>query len=304
MAMLLTICLVGGFLYACPSPSVVSAPVVIEYELLSVVRSNGAGFAKVIHVSDGQMVEKGDLLVTLENPELHQELNSLLVDIDISRLRTNSLFTQEKISEVQLEKEALASLLKRKTELERRIADLIIVAPQSGQVLARDLHISTGKHFTPGTEILSIGQPGEIQAVALTRQTDIDWVTANPDAEVDLLIWGRHKDSLIPGKITLVNPRARDDLPHEAFSASVGGPLAVVPRTQVEGDNDTEEQDMMLTQPRVPVEIALTEFDRASLLPGQTGQLIVRARDQNIGTYLANNLVRFIRENNVRSHGL
>ena len=304
MAMLLTVCLVGGFLYACPSPSVVSAPVVIEYELLSVVRSNGAGFAKVIHVSDGQMVEKGDLLVTLENPELHQELNSLLVDIDISKLRTNSLFTQEKISEVQLEKEALASLLKRKTELERRIADLIIVAPQSGQVLARDLHISTGKHFTPGTEILSIGQPGEIQAVALTRQTDIDWVTANPDAEVDLLIWGRHKDSLIPGKITLVNPRARDDLPHEAFSASVGGPLAVVPRTQVEGDNDTEEQDMMLTQPRVPVEIALTEFDRASLLPGQTGQLIVRARDQNIGTYLANNLVRFIRENNVRSHGL
>ena len=153
---------------------------------------------------------------------------------------------------------------------------------------------------------LSIGQPGEIQALALTRQIDIDWVTANPEAEVDLLIWGRDKDTLIPGKISLVNPRARDDLPDEAFAATVGGPLAVVPRNQVEdGGSDTEEeQDLMLTQPRVPVEISLADADRATLLPGQTGQLIVRARNENIGTYLANNLIRFIRENNVRSHGL
>ena len=304
MAMLITACLVGGFLYACPSPSVVSAPIVIEYELLSVVRSNASGFAKSIHVVDGQMVQEGDLLVTLENPELEQELKSLLLDIEISKLRTNSLYNQEKISEVQLERESLISLIKRKTELEQQVADLIIYAPQTGQVLARDLHVSAGRHFTPGTEILSIGQPGEIQAVALTRQTDMDWVSTNPEAEVDLLIWGRHKDTLIPGKISLINPRARDDLPHEAFSASVGGPLAVVPRQQVQGNNGEDEQDMMLTQPRVPVEIALTEDDRANLLPGQTGQLIVRARDENMGTYLANNLIRFVRNNNLRSHGL
>ena len=170
-------------------------------------------------------------------------------------------------------------------------------------MLARDLQVTSGKHLTPGTEILSIGEPGEIQAVALTRQTDMDWVSANPEAEVDLLIWGRDKDSLIPGKISLINPRARDDLPHEAFSASVGGPLAVVPRQQVEGKSE-DDQDVMLTQPRVSVEIALTEEDRANLLPGQTGQLVIRARDENMGTYLANNLIRFVRKNNVRSHGL
>ena len=291
-------------LYACPSPSVVSAPVVIEYESFSVVRSNGAGFAKSIHVVDGQLVEKGDLLVTLENPELQQELNSLAIDIEISKLRINSLFNQNKISQVQIEQESLVSQIKRKEELEQRVDDLVILAPQSGQVLARDLHVSTGSHFTPGTEILSIGQPGEIQAVALTQQNDIEWVTANPEAEVELLIWGRHEDCIIPGKISLINPRARDDLPHEAFAATVGGPLAVVPRNQVEDADGEEEQELMLTQPRVPVEIALTEVDRGSLLPGQTGQLIVRARNESFGTYLANNFVRFIRENNIRSHGL
>ena len=303
MAMLITACLIGGFLYGCPSPSVVSAPIVIEYELLSVVRSNAAGFVKTIHVVDGQMVEEGDLLVTLENPELEQELSSLLIDIEISKLRTNTLYNEEKIGEVQLEKEALISLINRKVELEQQVDDLVIYAPQAGEVLARDLDVTTGKHLTRGTEILSIGEPGEIQAVALTRQTDMDWVSANPEAEVDLLIWGRDKDSLIPGRISLINPRARDDLPHEAFSASVGGPLAVVPRQQVEGKSE-DDQDVMLTQPRVSVEIALTEEDRANLLPGQTGQLVIRARDENMGTYLANNLIRFVRNNNARSHGL
>ena len=60
----------------------------------------------------------------------------------------------------------------------------------------------------------------------------------------------------------------------------------------------------MLTQPRVPVEIALEDEDRKNLVAGQTGQLIVRSREQNMGSYLTQNLIRFIRENNFRTHGL
>ena len=61
---------------------------------------------------------------------------------------------------------------------------------------------------------------------------------------------------------------------------------------------------MMLSQPRVPVEIELEPYDRETLVAGQTGQLVVRSREQNMGGYLANNLIRFIRENNFRTHGL
>lgn len=302
-AVALTVLIVGSFLYACPSPSVVSAPIVIEYEPLAVVRANGAGFANKIHVIDGQMVKQGDPLMTLVNPELQHELSSLKIDIQISKLRVNTLFNQGEINQVQMEEESLASLNRKREELEQRIAELEIVAPQDGQVIARELHIQEGKHFQPGSEILSIGQPGNIQAIALTKQTDVDWVNADPEAQVELLIWGRDKNSLIEGNISHVNPRARDDLPHEAFAASVGGPLAVVPRNQVEGAN-SQDQEMMLTEPRVPIEIALSESDRELLLPGQTGQLIIRSRNQSMGKYLANNLVRFVRENNFRTHGL
>lgn len=300
----LTVLLVGSFLYFCPSPSVVSAPIVIDYEPMSIVRANSSGFAKQIHVTDGQYVNQGDLLVTLHNPELDHELKSLLIDIQVSKLRANTLFNEGQISQYQLEQDLLKSMEKRRSEMESRLADLKIYAPQSGSVLARDLDSFSGKHFTPGNEILSIAQRDEIHAIALTRQADIDWVTGNPDAEIELLVWGRHENDLLTGKIKHINPRARDDLPHEAFAASVGGPLAVVPRSQVKGDRDESDSDLMLTQPHVPIEIELTQADRDSLVAGQTGQLIVRSREQNMGTYIAQSLSRFVEENNYKTHGL
>ena len=302
-AMTITLLLISCFLYLCPSPSVVSAPVVIDYEPLSIIRANSTGFATSIHVIDGQQVAQGDLLVTLHNPDLEHELSSLLIDIQISELRSNALFNAGEISQVQLEQDALESMSKRSTELKQRIAELQIYAPQSGNVLARDLDQQVGRYFSPGDEILSIAKPGEIHAIALTRQDDIDWVVGNPDAEIELLVWGRHQNALLKGHIKHINPRARDDLPHEAFAASIGGALPVVPRGQVE-EGSEEEGEMMLTEPRVPIEIELAEEDRKSLIAGQTGQLIIRSREQNMGSYIGHNLIRFARNNNLRTHGL
>ncbi len=304
-AMMLTLLLAGCFFYFCPSPSVVSAPVVIDYEPLHVVRSKSNGFIEKIHVRDGEAVNEGEILISLTNPELKHELKSLKVDISISELRYNTFYNQGEISQAQLEEQSLLSMRKRHTELRQRLAELNIYAPATGNVLARDLESNAGKHLEPGDEILSIAKPGEIHAIALTRQNDIEWVAQNPESEIELRIWGRHQSELLKGRVKHINPRARDDLPHEAFAASIGGPLAVVPRSQVESDGNSDKEDeMMLAQPRVPVEIELEPFDRETLVAGQTGQLIVRSRDQNMGGYLANNLIRFIRENNFRTHGL
>ena len=61
---------------------------------------------------------------------------------------------------------------------------------------------------------------------------------------------------------------------------------------------------MMLTEPRIAIEIALSESDRASLYAGQSGEMIVRNRDQNMAAYLSENFIRFVRNNNARTHGL
>jgi len=294
-------CLIG-FLVLCPAPSVVSAPIVVDYDPLEIIRAKATGFANNIHVTDGQHVEQGDLMVTLENPELELELKSLSIDIRISKIRVQALLSRERLGELMLEQESLDSMEKRFKELEQQIANLRVVATESGTVLAADLSAAKGKFFQLGDQILSIGSPAEIHAIALTRQEDIAWIEQNPEAQVELRIWGRSHDAVIDGQIKHVNPRARDDLPHEAFAASAGGPLAVVPREQVE--ESEESGDMKLTEPRVPLEIELSSDDRGSLLPGQAGQLVIRSREQNMGSYLANNFVRFVKKNNMRTHGL
>ena len=305
-AMTITLLAIGCFLEFTPSPTVVSTPIVIDYEPLSIVRANTNGFAKEIHVVDGQQVSEGDLLVVLENRDLEHELLSLLTDIKISKLRLKALYAQSQISQVQLEQESLDSMIKKRDELQQHLANLKIRAPQDGVVIARELDLNEGKYLQPGDELLSIAKPLETQAIALARQSDIEWFEDNPDAQLQLRIWGRHENSVIDGTIRSINPRARDDLPHEAFAASVGGPLAVVPRTQVEGSrgDDSGDPEMMLTEPRIPIEIALSESDRASLYAGQSGEMIVRNRDQNMAAYLSENFIRFVRNNNARTHGL
>jgi len=306
----LTCVLLAGLLFLCPSPSVVTAPVVIDYEPLSIVRASAPGFANQIHVTNGQTVHQGELLVTLENPDLKAELRSVDVDICISKLRIDAYLESEDISALQLERELLASNVKRSSELRALVNTLEVRAPQDGNVLGLDLAIKKETYLQPGDEILSIGKQGEVQGIALARQQDVQWLREHKDGHVYLKIWGRSESQFVDGEIDHINPRARDDVPHDAFAASNGGPLAVVPREQVEsvshqskGEGD-QDDDLMLTQPRVPVEIKLSASEAQTLWAGQTGLMYLRGREESLGGYLASNFMRFIRHNNYRTHGL
>ena len=296
--------IVGTFLFACPSPSVVSAPVVIDYKPGGVVRTKVAGFVKTLHVVPEQAVAEGDLLITLENRELKAEYTSLRIDIEISKLRIKSLLTDGEIALVQLEEESLDSNQKRMIELEQMLANLEVRATQAGHVIVSDFEAKLGTYFRPGDELLTVGDKDSIQATALVKQEDIRWIGTEDQSEVEILVWGDGDKEVVTGTVQRCNPRARDDLPHDAFAASNGGPLAVVPRQQVEGARDSEGASMMLTQPRVPIEIALSKEDQQRILAGQSGLLMMRGRQEVMGGYLVDRLVRFVRNNNLRTHGL
>ena len=300
----ITALIVGTFLFACPSPSVVSAPVVIDYKPGGVVRTKVAGFVKTLHVVPEQAVAEGALLVTLENRELQAEYMSLRIDIEISKLRIKSLLTDGEIALVQLEEESLESNQKRMVELEQMLANLEVRATQAGHVIVSDFEAKLGTYFSPGDELLTVGDKDSIQATALVKQEDIRWINNEDQSEVEILVWGDGDKEVVKGTVQRCNPRARDDLPHDAFAASNGGPLAVVPREQVEGASDSEDASLMLTQPRVPIEIALSKEDQQRILAGQSGMLMMRGRQEVMAGYLVDRLMRFARRNNVRTHGL
>ena len=304
-AVSLTVLIIAGFLYLCPSPTVVAAPLVVDYDQHKVVRAETPGFVREIRVTDGDYVQQGDLLIQLENPEMQAEYKSLVIDIKISMLKIDSYLKEEDIAGLKLEREYLEAARQRRSEIEMSLTDLEVRAIRSGHVLAMDLPTKLDTYLERGDEILSIGDQEKIHGIALARQEDIGWLKGQEGTDIELFLWGRHEDEVISGQIKRVNPRARDDLPHPAFSAGNGGPLTVVPREQVEaGDEQSVESDeWMLTDPRVPVEIAFSAEDQRQLKAGQSGNMFVRGREENMGAYLANKMIRFVRKNNFRTHG-
>ncbi len=299
--------LVAGFMKFCPSPSLVSAPIVFDYEPFSTVRPKAPGFVGQVHVKEGEEVSSDQLLITLHNPELEHQLHSLRIDIAISELKIKNLFTRQEITQMQLEEESLVAMRDREAELTVHLANLEVRSPQNGTILGRDLESLQGQWFEPGQELMSVGDRDEIVATALATQSDVQWLEGQSAPEADLLIWGRHKEEFITGVISRVRPRARDDVPHEAFAATAGGPLAVVSRQQSEdkkASSSSSAQDLMLTEPRVPIEITLPAADREFLSAGQTGLMLVRSRDENMWSFLTRKVKRMAREETHRTHGL
>ena len=305
-AVAITVIVIAGFLYLCPSPTVVSAPMVVDYDQHKIIRAETEGFVRAIRVKNGDYVEEGDLLVQLASPELEAEYSGLIIEIKISKLQIDSYLKEEDIASLNLEREILEAAEERRAEIEQSLAELEIRAIRSGNVLAMDLDTKLDTYLSRGDEILSIGDQDKIHSIALARQEDIGWLKEREGDKVELFVWGRHKNEVISGTISRVNPRARDDLPHPAFSAGNGGPLAVVPREQVEAGDDqaVESDEWMLTNPCVPIEIALSQEDQRQLMAGQAGNMFIRGRHENMGAYLANQMIRFVRQNNFRTHGL
>lgn len=307
LSVMLLFILLGGFVWVgCPAPTVVNAPVVVDYEEMSIVRAKTSGFANEYLVMDGQTVKKGDLLVKLTNPQLQYDIQSLMIDIRSSEFKCRTLYNEERMFEYQLEQEELTALRQRKGEVEKQIDDLAICSPADGTVVAREIGNDQGRFLQPGDEILRVIEPDSIHAVALASQHDADWLRDCVDKKVDVELWGKGDWTPCQGKITKVYPRTSVELLHHAFSAEVGGSLAVVPKSQVENEdpkNVDQSNERILTSPRIRIEIDFVTAG-TELYAGQTGQLAFRHRNQSLGQYLYENAIRFFAHNNSRNHGL
>ena len=295
-AAMCTVAIAVAFLVWCPAPSVVTAPVVIDYDQLSIVRAEAAGFAKELVVQTGESVTAGQTLAVLQNPQLVAERDTLDVEIQISELRVKSLLHAGRIAELLLEQENLAALNARQHELSELMSHLEIRAPQAGRIVTRELDNKQGLWFQPGDELLSIAATDDLQATGLARQDDIDWLKSAD--EIELQIYGDDQSAQLVGTLLQSSPRARDDVPHPAFAGSNGGPLAVIPRSQMEDspDSESETDELMLTVPRFVVDIQLPVEQRQSLHAGQTGTLFVRARSASMGRYLLTRLTKLTNE--------
>ncbi|MGI9518414.1 MAG: HlyD family efflux transporter periplasmic adaptor subunit [Pirellulaceae bacterium] len=286
----------------CPAPSVITAPAVIEYADLQVLRNESAGFVQSIEVEPDQLVEQGELLLVLSNPDLETELASTQWRLKQARIRAAASQSAGHISQLQIEQEAVTSLEKQLAELSNAAESLSIRAPSAGRVIANDLSSLAGQFIYAGTELLSIGDDTKKRATALVAQDDARHLTQVHDKPAHVRIWGRH--GVEPARISEVSPRGQVDLPHFAFAGMYGGPLHVVDRQQMGGEGITADEQLILVNARVKVSVKFDANSSQRLMAGQTGQLHLRGRTRMLGAYVLDEFRRWIGSHLKLNHGL
>ncbi|KHT42558.1 HlyD family efflux transporter periplasmic adaptor subunit [Pectobacterium brasiliense] len=154
------------FILLYPWGGSVHIPAVLEAEKVSTLYSPVPAQVNLLHVTDGQRVDAGDILLELTSVDLDYRL-----DIERQRItqlqqqRQRGAARQETASEIQVMDRQLAEALARYRGLAAQRQRLTIRAPQAGVVrdLARDM--TAGRWLTADTPLLRVVEPTQGRVV-------------------------------------------------------------------------------------------------------------------------------------------
>ncbi len=211
---------------------------VVEYGDEEKIRAGMKALVVSVHIEDGQMVQQGDLLVELSNPDEEAVRDQLALELDEARIRARSFYQAGELAAHQGELQLIRGLEKKLDESNRYLAAAQVVAPRSGKVLARHLPSLPGRWVDVGDEILSIVGSGEKELLLSIRQEDIEEVAPLLDREIRFRLRGRAGEGI--GKLERIESRATSAVPHPALIATHGGPLALKTRPETVSERENE----------------------------------------------------------------
>ena len=270
-----------------PITTSICAPAIVDFVDESLVRARADGFVEVIHVSEGDHVQAGDVLLTLRNQELGQQLFDLRSQIRQSEIRQRTAAQKRDMATVQVEKQHRQSLQNRFHQVQVQSESLTIRAHRSGKLLARRLADRIGTYVNEGDELFVIAGGDDKQLVVSIAQEDIGQAAELVGKDVDIRSASRHHAI---GTLARIQPLASTRIPHDALAAVNAGPLPVV---QDEGVD--EEKSFRLVEPRFQgiVDISL---EHSKYLPvGQTVQTTIGLHHRTAYAWLRLHLDRMLK---------
>jgi len=171
------------------------------------------GILKSIFVKEGQNVSKGQLLATIDDGGLSQQLAQLQIQADLAKTtyeRQERLWQQKIGSEIQYlqAKSSYEAQQKAVNQLQSQLAKTKITAPFSGVV--DDVITEQGSVVAPGqTPIIRIVNLSDMYIETDVPETYISNVTVNKDVIVEFPILGRTVNAKIRQAGNFINPANR-----------------------------------------------------------------------------------------------
>lgn len=234
----------------------------------SIISSRFAGKVDQILVEDGQAVQQGATLLTLDTVELanavrvaqntirQTEANFNTAQADYQRYY--SLYAKNAVTKQQLES-AETRMITSRTEVDnayanlnnaqKQEADASILSPVTGVVANKAVTI--GQVVSPGTTLLSVEQIDPMYVVVHVEQKDI--AAAKLGADVNILI-DTYPGQVFKGTVAIINPVAGNESRMFRVKIKVANPEQLLkPGMFVQATLSTGESRSVLTIPRAAV---------------------------------------------------
>jgi membrane fusion protein, multidrug efflux system len=147
------------------------------------------GVVKGIYVSEGQSVQQGQLLASLDLTEIEAQVNQARNNVEklkrdlerVKRLHKDSAATLEMLQNVQTGYDVAVESL-RIAEFNREYAT--IKAPASGKILRKLLNV--GELAAPGSSVFMMNATGPDEWIVKLGLPDVDWVRVQKGDQVEL----------------------------------------------------------------------------------------------------------------------
>ena len=181
------------------------------------------GSVNNIHVKVGDKVNKGQLLVSINNTDLQArkaQVESRIVEARVAfknaekdYTRYKNLFSENSASQKELDnmtasfeiaKARLESVKQMKNEINSQFAYSNIIAPFSGVVTNK--YIKAGDMANPGIPLISIESPGNFEVLASVPEKEISQIKS--DTYVDVIVKSINKT--VKGKVVEVSASAKN----------------------------------------------------------------------------------------------
>ncbi|SFN62667.1 RND family efflux transporter, MFP subunit [Bizionia echini] len=159
------------------------------------------GFVNKVHVNVGDKVDKGQLLVSINNADLQAKKAQITANIteataaftnakkDYTRFKNllaDNSASQKEMDDItanfEMAKARLEAAKQMKNEINAQFAYSNISAPFSGIITSKN--IKTGDMANPGMPLISMEHPGNFEVIAMVPETEISQIQQHSEVRV------------------------------------------------------------------------------------------------------------------------
>jgi len=283
-----------------PFPVRVRGEGVLDPVAKAVIHSRTSGFIDQIVAHNGQRMKKGDVILVCTSRELDTEIRKIQAEIAKTQVQLVAAGVED-TAQAQAAQEYLQSQQKYLAQLKDRKANLVMISPIDGYLVAPDIENALGKFLPEGQQVALVQETQKLRVKGTLTQDDAELVfealkrDPNKTPEVKLagdIEWKYNGHDPLSGNSIMVFNGATQMLPHPMLGGPGGGEAMVDPRDQ-QGVRSAEGHFEF----RVPIDNAASIY-----IPGQRAFIRMKIMNRPLIWQGARYVMQLIQKRTGESH--